>query len=67
MFFYWGALLQLKEPKSYLCKKSEAKKVVAITKHGVTHCVVVRPIKETEGFIPGLDTEDLRDETERTF
>jgi hypothetical protein len=26
--------------------------------------VPIRPLKETEGFIPGLDTKDLRDESD---
>ena len=38
--------------------------MVAITKHGIIQYIPVRPIKETEGFIPGLDTKDLRDESE---
>lgn len=40
-------------------------KMVAITKHGIIQYIPVRPIKETEGFIPGLNTENLRDESER--
>ncbi len=40
-------------------------KMVAITKHGIIQYIPVRPIKETEGFIPGLDTKVLRDESER--
>ena len=39
--------------------------MVAITKHGIIQYIPVRPIKETEGFIPGLDTENLRDESDR--
>jgi AbrB family looped-hinge helix DNA binding protein len=39
-------------------------KMVAITKHGIIHYIPVRPIKETEGFILGLDTKGLRDESE---
>ena len=40
-------------------------KMVAITKHGIIQYIPVRPLKETKGFIPGLDTEELRDESER--
>jgi AbrB family looped-hinge helix DNA binding protein len=39
-------------------------KMVAITKHGIIQYIPVRPIKGTEGFILGLNTEDLRDESE---
>ncbi len=40
-------------------------KMVAIAKHGILQYVPVRTLKETKGMIPGLDTEELRDETER--
>ncbi len=40
-------------------------KAVAITKHGITHYVAVRPLKETKGFIPGLNTKNLRDKSDR--
>jgi len=40
-------------------------KMVAITKHGIIQYVPVRPIKETEGLIPDLDTKNLRDKHER--
>jgi len=40
-------------------------KMVAITKHGIIQYIPVRPLKETKGFISGLDTEELRDESER--
>jgi len=40
-------------------------KLVVITKHGIIHYIPVRPLKDTKGFIPGLDTEDLRDESDR--
>jgi AbrB family looped-hinge helix DNA binding protein len=49
-------------------KKSGIKpgdKMVAISKHGIIQYIPVRPIKETEGFIPGLNTENLRDESDR--
>jgi len=39
-------------------------KMVAITKHGIIQYIPVRPLKDTEGFIPGLDTENLRDESD---
>ena len=40
-------------------------KMVAITKHGIIQYIPVCPIKGTKGFILGLDTEELRDESER--
>jgi AbrB family looped-hinge helix DNA binding protein len=40
-------------------------KMVAITKHGIIQYIPVCPMKETEGFIPGLDTKELRDESDR--
>jgi AbrB family looped-hinge helix DNA binding protein len=40
-------------------------KMVAITKHGIIQYVPVRPIKETEGLIPDLDTKNLHDKHER--
>jgi len=40
-------------------------KMVAITKHGIIQYIPVRPLKETKGFILGLDTEELRDESDR--
>ena len=40
-------------------------KMVAVTKHGIIHYIPVRPIKETKGFIKGLNTDELRDESER--
>jgi AbrB family looped-hinge helix DNA binding protein len=40
-------------------------KMVAIAKHGIIQYIPVRPIKETKGFIPGLNTEKLRDESDR--
>ena len=41
-------------------------KVMAKAKHGILQCVPVRPLKEGKGMILGLDTKELRDETERT-
>ena len=40
-------------------------KMVAITKHGIIQYIPIRPIKDTEGFIPGLNAENLRDESYR--
>jgi AbrB family looped-hinge helix DNA binding protein len=40
-------------------------KMVAITKHGIIQYIPVYPIKETKGFIKNLNTEELRDESER--
>jgi AbrB family looped-hinge helix DNA binding protein len=40
-------------------------KMIAITKHGILQYIPVRPMKETEGFISGLDTKNLRDESDR--
>lgn len=40
-------------------------KMVAIAKHGIIQYIPVRAIKDTEGFIPGLDTENLRDKSDR--
>jgi AbrB family looped-hinge helix DNA binding protein len=39
-------------------------KMVAIAKQGIIQYIPVRPIKDTEGFISGLDTENLRDESD---
>ena len=39
--------------------------MVAITKHGIIQYIPVCPLKNTKGFIPGLDTEKLRDESDR--
>ena len=40
-------------------------KMVAITKNGIIQYIPVCPIKETEGFILGLDTKNLRDKYDR--
>jgi AbrB family looped-hinge helix DNA binding protein len=40
-------------------------KMIAITKHGIIQYIPVRPIKDTKGFIKGLNVEELRDESER--
>lgn len=37
-------------------------RMVALAKHGILQYIPVRTLKETKGMIPGLDTEDLRDE-----
>ena len=39
--------------------------MVAIAKHGILQYVPVRSIEETKGMIKGLDTTDLRDESDR--
>jgi AbrB family looped-hinge helix DNA binding protein len=40
-------------------------KMVAITKHGIIQYIPVCSMKETKGFIKDLNTEELRDESER--
>lgn len=40
-------------------------KMVAIAKHGILQYVPVRSLKETKGMVPGLDSKDLRDESDR--
>jgi AbrB family looped-hinge helix DNA binding protein len=40
-------------------------KMLAIAKHGVLQYVRVRSLKETKGMIIGLDSKDLRDESDR--
>ena len=40
-------------------------KMVAITKHGIIQYIPVCPIEETKGFIKDLNTQQLRDESER--
>ena len=40
-------------------------KMVAIAKHGILQYVPVRPLSKTKGMVPGLDTKELRDETDR--
>jgi AbrB family looped-hinge helix DNA binding protein len=40
-------------------------KMVAIAKHGILQYVPVRPLEQTRGMIPGLDTKELRDKAER--
>ena len=39
-------------------------RMVAIAKHGILQYVPVRPLSKTRGAVPGLDTAELRDETE---
>jgi len=39
-------------------------KMIAISKHKVLHYVPVKSIKDSKGITPGLDTRDLRDETD---
>jgi len=38
--------------------------MIAISKHKILHYVPVRSIRQTKGMILGLDTNDLRDETD---
>ncbi|MDV3276861.1 MAG: AbrB/MazE/SpoVT family DNA-binding domain-containing protein [Nitrososphaerales archaeon] len=40
-------------------------KMVVIAKHGILQYVPVRPLNQTRGMIHGLESNDLRDETER--
>ena len=40
-------------------------KMLAIAKHGVLQYVRVRSLKGTKGMVPGLDSKDLRDESDR--
>jgi AbrB family looped-hinge helix DNA binding protein len=39
-------------------------KMVALSKHKILHYIPVRPLKDTKGITPGLNTKDLRDETD---
>jgi AbrB family looped-hinge helix DNA binding protein len=39
-------------------------KMIAISKHKILHYVPVRTIRDTKGITPGLDTKDLRDESD---
>ena len=39
--------------------------MLAMAKHGILQYVPVRSLKETKGMIPGLDSMELRDESER--
>jgi AbrB family looped-hinge helix DNA binding protein len=39
-------------------------KMVAIAKHGILQYVPVRPISETKGMFKGVDTANLRDESD---
>ena len=41
-------------------------KMVAIAKHGILQYVPVRSLRETKGMVKGLDSADLRDETDRS-
>ena len=40
-------------------------KMVAIAKHGILQYVPVRSLRSTKGMIKGLDSENLRDESDR--
>ena len=39
-------------------------KMLAIAKHGILQYVPVRPISETKGMFKGVDSADLRDESD---
>ena len=39
-------------------------KMVAISKHKVLQYVPLKSLKDTKGMTPGLDIENLRDETD---
>ena len=39
-------------------------KMIAISKHKILHYIPVRSLKGTKGMTPGLNTKDLRDETD---
>jgi len=41
-------------------------KMVAIAKHGILEYVPVKSLKETRGMIKGLDSSEIRDESDRT-
>ncbi len=40
-------------------------KMVAIAKHGILQYIPARSLGKTKGMIPGLDTDNLRDEADR--
>jgi AbrB family looped-hinge helix DNA binding protein len=40
-------------------------KMAAITKHGLIQYIPIYSMKDTKGFILGLDTEKLRDASDR--
>lgn len=40
-------------------------KMVAIAKHGILQYIPARSLSRTRGMIPGLDTDELRDEADR--
>ena len=40
-------------------------KMAVIVKHNIIHYVPIKPMENTKGLIPGLDTKDLRDEHDR--
>ena len=42
-------------------------KMVALTKHGILQYVPLRSLRETKGMAKGLDSVDLRDETDRSW
>ena len=40
-------------------------KIVVVEKDGVVHLIPRKPVKETRGFVKGLNIRDLRDEEDR--
>jgi AbrB family looped-hinge helix DNA binding protein len=40
-------------------------RMVAIAKHGILEYVPVRSLKETKGMIEGLESSEIRDESDR--
>jgi len=44
---------------------SPGQKVVVVEKDGVVHLIPSKPLKETRGFVKGLDAKNLRDEEDR--
>ena len=41
-------------------------KIVVVEKDGVVHLIPQRAIKQMRGFVKGLDTQNLRDEEDRS-
>ncbi len=46
-------------------KLKAGQKVVMLEKDGVVHVIPVRPMREVRGFAKGVDTKDIRDESDR--
>jgi hypothetical protein len=51
----------VKVSNKYKVGKKPGVTMVALIKHGIIHFIPVCPLKQITGFIPGLDTEKLRD------